>query len=190
MSHSILWRRLDLPGHESARLYSADSRQHLTGTAAFLHDHQPCRLDYLVVCDSEWRTLSTRVAGWVGDEEVAIEVVADPAGHWQLNGVAQPAVAGCIDIDLGFSPSTNLLPIRRLNLQVGQQAKVRAAWLRFPGFAFESLDQIYRRLDHNTFRYESGGGRFVRDLEVNEAGFVTLYPDFWELEGNSHQVSP
>ena len=29
----------------------------------------PCRLDYLVVCDSEWQTLSGKAAGWVGDDE-------------------------------------------------------------------------------------------------------------------------
>jgi hypothetical protein len=38
---------------------------------------------------------------------------------------------GCLDIDLGFSPSTNLLPIRRLTLAVGEAATVRAAWLPF-----------------------------------------------------------
>jgi hypothetical protein len=42
-------------------------------------------------------------------------------------------MAGCVNIDLNFSPSTNLLPIRRLDLSVGASAIVRAAWLRFPG---------------------------------------------------------
>jgi hypothetical protein len=41
-----------------------------------------------------------------------------------------------------FSPSTNLLPIRRLNLGVGQAAKVQAAWLRFLGFTLESLPPV------------------------------------------------
>ncbi len=34
-------------------------------------------------------------------------------GIWRVNDAAVPAVAGCIDLDLGFSPATNLLPIRR-----------------------------------------------------------------------------
>ena len=55
-------------------------------------------------------------------------------GHWWQNEVEQPQVAGCIDIDLNFSPSTNLLPIRRCNLAVGEAVAVNAAWLRFPGF--------------------------------------------------------
>ena len=68
-----------------------------------------------------------------------------------------PAVAGCVDLDLNFSPSTNLLPIRRLNLSVGQEAAVRAAWLRFPSFILEPLEQLYRRVDATTYRYESAG---------------------------------
>lgn len=75
---------------------------------------------------------------------------------------------------LNFSPSTNLLPIRRLNLAIGQGAAVRAAWLRFPSFTLEPLEQVYRRIDPTTYRYESAGGRFVAELQVNDSGLVTL----------------
>ena len=63
---SILWRRLDQPGHEAGRLFLQHSYWHLTGTAVFAHHQQPCRLDYLVGCDAGWQTLSGRVTGWVG----------------------------------------------------------------------------------------------------------------------------
>lgn len=36
---TILWRRLDRPGHEAARLIHQPSDWHLTGTAVFTHDH-------------------------------------------------------------------------------------------------------------------------------------------------------
>ena len=90
---------------------------------------------------------------------------------------------GCIDVDLNFSPSTNLLPIRRLGLAVGEEAEVRAAWLRFPSFTLEPLPQLYRRLSDDTWRYESAGGAFVRDLTVNGDGFVDRYPGFFEATG-------
>ncbi len=181
-SASVLWRRLDQPGHESARLFSRDARWHLTGTAVFVQEQQPCRLDYLVVGTSRWETVSGRVTGWVGQTLVEIELAVDSARRWRLNGRDCPAVTGCIDLDLNFSPSTNLLPIRRLGLAVGQAAEVRAAWLRVPSFALEPLAQVYCRLDATTYRYESAGGEFVTELEVNAAGFVTRYPKFWEVE--------
>jgi uncharacterized protein len=45
----ILWRRLDKPGHESARLVEQEASWLLEGTAAFLHEGQPCCLDYRIV---------------------------------------------------------------------------------------------------------------------------------------------
>ncbi len=184
-NQSILWRRLDQPGHEYARLSFQESSWRLIGTAVFAHNLQPCRLDYLVVCDSQWQTLSGRVAGWIGDETVEIELSVDSAHHWRLNGAECPEVAGCTDLDLNFSPSTNLLPIRRLGLAIGQEAKVQAAWLRFPSFTLEPLEQLYRRTDVATYRYESAGGRFVTELQVSPAGFVTDYPNFWALEAST-----
>lgn len=182
---SILWRRLDQPGHESARLFFKDPSWHLIGTAVFAHNQLPCRLDYMVVCDSGWQTVSGRVTGWVGNDTVEIELSVDAARRWRLNGTECPAMAGCTDLDLNFSPSTNLLPIRRLGLAIGQEAQVQAAWLRFPSFTLEPLEQLYRRIDVATYRYESAGGRFVTELQVNAAGFVLRYPNFWQAELDS-----
>ena len=173
---SILWRRLDRPGHEFARVAPAGAGWSLSGTAAFLHDGAPCRLDYDVRCNERWETVSGKVTGWVGEDEVRIDVVVEADGSWRSNGADVPAVRGAVDIDLNFSPSTNLLPIRRLNLEVGQEAAVRAAWLRFPSFVFEPLEQTYRRIDDSTYRYESAGGRFTADLAVNDVGLATFYP--------------
>jgi hypothetical protein len=173
---------LDRPGHEFARAYLLDSSWRLTGTAVFAHEGQACRLDYLIVCDAEWRTVSAGVTGWLGNQSIEIDVSVDTTGHWQLDGAECQAVSGCTDIDLNFSPSTNLLPIRRLGLEIGGEAEVHAAWLRFPSFKLERLDQRYSRVGPETYRYESAGGAFVTDLEVNSAGFVTLYPNFWEAE--------
>ena len=178
---SILWRRLDLPGHESARLERADGAWRLSGAAVFTDDEDRlCRLYYQVACDLAWRTTAARVAGWVGDDAVEAAIEADGAGRWRLNGRECPRVEGCIDVDLNFSPSTNLLPIRRLGLEVGQEAEVRAAWLRFPGFTLEPLEQRYRRTGERAWRYESAGGAFVRDLAVGDDGFVVRYPGLWE----------
>ncbi len=180
---TILWRRLDRPGHEACRLVSGPSGHRLDGSTVCAHDGQACRLDYTVTCDAAWRTVSATVTGWVGATAVDVVLASDAASRWTLNGIPQPQVEGCVDLDLNFSPSTNLLPIRRLSLPIGRESPVRAAWLRFPGFTLEPLDQIYRRRSESRYRYESAGGRFVAELDVQAAGFVTRYPDFCEIDG-------
>lgn len=182
VDQSILWRRLDRPGHEFLRLSRKESLWLLAGTAVFAHEQHACRLEYLVVCDPPWHTVSGRVTGLVGNKPVEIDISVDAKKRWRLNGEECLAVAGCIDLDLNFSPSTNLLPIRRLNLAIGEEAEVQAAWLGFPSFTLERLDQVYRRIDAETYRYESADGAFVKEIRVNPAGVVTSYPDFWEAE--------
>lgn len=182
MTETILWRRLDLPGHEIGRLGRSESGWELSGTAVFVHEGRPCELRYAVSCDGGWRTLAARVHGTAGDTPVDLEIGVGEDRRWYVGGTHRPSVAGCDDVDLGFSPSTNLLPIRRLALDVGEEAEVTAAWLSFPALELEPLRQRYRREGDSTYRYESAGGRFVRTLEVRPSGLVTLYPGLWQEE--------
>jgi len=184
---SILWQGFALPGYEACRLFFQRSRWHLEGTAVISHEQKPCRLNYQVICDETWRTLSALVEGWLGNTAIDIQIITDPAQLWFLNGVEQQDIKGCIDIDLNFSPSTNLLPIRRLDLKIGETAEVKAAWLRFPSFELELLPQQYRRMDESTYRYESAGGQFIADLKVNRSGFVVDYPGIWQSRAISEK---
>jgi len=189
MVPTILWRRLDQAGHDCARLVLHDAQWHLTGTAVFVEAGQPCRLDYRVVCDHGWQTVNGSVAGWWGDRAISLEVRCDAERRWWLNDAPCPAVAGCLDIDLGFTPATNLLPIRRLALPAGESAAVRAAWLSFPGLTLELLEQVYRRTGDAIYAYESDGGRFTAELHVNADGFVTHYSGLWESESARSTLS-
>lgn len=177
---TVLWQRLDLPGHEICTLRARGSGWELAGTAVFAHAREPCRLDYRVLCDGDWRTTAARVRGQVGPREIALEIVADERRRWRFDGEEVAAVEGCLDVDLGFSPSTNLLPIRRTALEVGEVAEVKAAWLSFPALELRPLEQTYRRVNETTFRYASAGGSFQATLEVDAAGFVTSYPGLWK----------
>jgi hypothetical protein len=103
-------------------------------------------------------------------------------GRWFLNGQPVDGVDGCIDIDLGITPATNTLPIRRLNLAIGQSADVVATWVRFPSLAVEPLSQRYTRLSRDRYRYESDTG-FTTELEVDDDGIVTTYEGGWERAG-------
>ena len=179
---AILWRGLYLIGHEYARLDFRDSAWHLEGVAVFSHDSSPCRLDYHVQCTEKWVTSSASVFGWIGERRVRVALTASEERRWWLNDVERPAVAGCIDLDLNFSPSTNTLPIRRLSLEVGEQQAVQAAFLRFPSLDLEKLEQTYRRLTQDRYRYESAGGQFTAELLVDSAGLVRDYPDIWISE--------
>src|SRR5512139_1236352 len=128
----FLWRKVDHPGHDSCRLFKLANGWRLTGAAIFRKDGRPCHLEYDVAVDAVWRTRSAKVSGYVGKKAVDVRITSARASGWRLNGVFKMSVKGCIDVDLGFTPATNLIPIRRLALKAGQRADAPAAYLRFP----------------------------------------------------------
>ncbi|OGN89999.1 MAG: hypothetical protein A2Y88_06220 [Chloroflexi bacterium RBG_13_48_10] len=182
---TILWRGIILPGHEFCRLIAQDSGWHLEGTAVFFHDQRPCQLNYQIVCDTTWHTRYAKVEGWLGNTSINVLIRTDLNQCWWLNEVMVPEVNGCIDLDLNFSPSTNLIPMQRMNLPVGESAQFTAAWLKFPSFTLEPLAQHYLRLEESLYRYESAGGQFVADLKVDQSGFVIDYPAIWVADATS-----
>ncbi|MGM0906424.1 MAG: putative glycolipid-binding domain-containing protein [Pseudomonadota bacterium] len=186
MSSSIIWRKFEGAGHEIAFVEWLDNGWRLYGTAVFSNQDLPCRMDYAVICDASWETKQVKVNGLVGIKKVDINLEVDDEKQWFLNGSILPELSGCIDIDLGFSPSTNLLPIRRLELGIGQESEVNAAWLHFPSLELKVLPQTYRRDAEKDYRYESNGGSFVSMLKVNDVGFVTDYPGLWQAESEKN----
>lgn len=180
ITKSVLWRRLDQEGHESVSLRSNGDGFQLAGVAIFVFRQQTCGLNYFICCDPQWRTMFTKVDGWIGTQQVRCEVSVDRFWRWHFNGSERPDLDECADIDLNFSPCTNTLAIRRLNLAIGQSSRVQAAWLRFPRITLERLEQVYTRVSGSRYRYESAGGKFVTELEIDAEGLVYEYPKFWQ----------
>jgi hypothetical protein len=178
----IVWRGIYRPGHEHARVEGSREGWSIEGVSVFVHDSRPCRLDYAIACDPGWRTQRVDVRGWIGDERIGVEILVSSDGRWQLGGAECEAVRGCVDVDLNFSPVTTLLPIRRCGPRVGEAVDVTAAWLRFPSFALEPLEQTYTRRDERAYTYSSGGGAFTAELRVDDFGFVVDYPGGWVRE--------
>jgi uncharacterized protein len=185
VKHTILWRRLDVPGHDACQLVALDDGWRLSGMAVFNLDGRPCALRYEVDADARWASRSARVRGWCGTERVDVTIVAAPSRGWHLNGAEQSDVRGCVDVDLGFTPATNLLQLRRIALAVGEEAEVPAAWLAFPELTVERLKQRYRRRDQGTYDYRAPDVPYEAQLQVNDLGFVILYPGLWEVEASS-----
>ena len=142
------------------------------------------QLKYTVKCDLDWRTRLVGIYGREGDRTVNLELEADGAGTWTRDGTSVHQLAGALDIDLAFTPATNLVPIRRLALAVGSSASVRSAWVRFPGLQLEPLEQRYTRSGERHFRYEAlvDGERFEARLDTDDFGRVVRYEGLWEVD--------
>lgn len=99
-------------------------------------------------------------------------------GRWRMNGTEISPLRGALDFDLGISPATNTLAIRRLGLAVGQSAKTLAAWLDPSDWMLKPLKQRYARVSGTGYDYASDTG-FAGRLTVDEHGIVRDYPGWW-----------
>ncbi|MFH0134239.1 putative glycolipid-binding domain-containing protein [Variovorax sp. EL159] len=178
---SILWRRLDAPGHDACRLERNASAWQLDGGAVFrMEDGRIGQLHYRVRCDLLWHTQWGTVRGWLGDSAIDLSITRDARGHWKLNDEAVSDMSHCVDLDLGFTPATNLLQLRRLNLAKGESADAPAAWVDLDGGGVLSeLMQRYERRSESEYAYEAKRFDYAAVLGVTPDGFVKDYPRLW-----------
>lgn len=174
------WRALDREGEDTCRLSLADHGWLLVGHARFRDADGFAALDYVVRCDAGWHTLGADVAGMHDDREVRYRILRDNE-RWWLNEKAQADLDGAVDIDLSFTPATNLMPLRRLLASRDTSLGVAAAWLRYPANRLDRLDQTYARTGlPDVVSYEARQTGFSTELTFDKSGFVTLYPELWQ----------
>ena len=176
---AMFWRRLDVPGHDACRLDETASEWKMEGTAVFRDQSRPAMLAYVVEGDAGWRAREARVRGWIGEQPFGV-VISRRGASWHLDGVPVLGLDGCVDVDLGFTPATNLIPIRRLALKVGQAADVPAAWLDVATGTLKLLAQRYERRSETAYWYQAPMFSYAAELDVGPDGFVRRYPGLWE----------
>jgi uncharacterized protein len=177
---SGIWRWLQGAGMERFELRRSGQEWILRGTVLTLGNHAAAEARYELACDDAFCTRRADVAVRTAAGERTLEVVAEN-GRWYENGQENLAVKGAVDIDLGWSPSTNTLPIRRMDIAIGgSSGEFTAAWVRFPELVLEPLPQEYSRLSDRLYRYSSRGGAFTAELVVDGDGLVVDYQGFWQ----------
>jgi hypothetical protein len=122
-----------------------------------------------------------KVSGYIGKKTIDMRITSTGSAHWELNGVLIKSVTGCVDVDLGFTPATNLIALRRLSLKVGQRAEAPAAYLQFPEMRLLKLPQSYQRTGTREYAYEAPTVGYSGTLHVLPGGAVSRYPGLFEL---------
>lgn len=174
---SVMWTRGDGHGMERATLQSGPSGHRIGGTAILSIDATPYEIRYSVLTDEQWRTTTVGAHAQMPDGDRRLALSADGTGSWFVGDDPILDLFGAIDVDLGWTPVTNTVAIRRLGLSVGEESEVTVARIDFPSHEIERVTQRYRRLDDTRYRYSSRD--FVVEFQVDEHGLIVDYPDGW-----------
>lgn len=110
---------------------------------------------------------------------------ADGTGRWgEMNGAHRHDLAGCTDIGLAITPFTNTISIRRLALDVGDDAEVTAAHIDVETLGVTPERHRFERITARRFRRTDLDRGDVTDLDrgdvtefdVDEYGLVNDQP--------------
>lgn len=174
--HAV-WQCQSLGSTEHFGLSETENGYLLRGVSTLSLEDVPVEIRYQVDVDRSWRTRAVKIdissPGGTRTTEIEVE-----DGVWTVDGKIAGDLNGCVDVDLGWTPATNTLPIRRIGLDIGETAMTQAAWLRFPELTWERAEQTYTRLDESLWRYQSGTAD--HEISVTPDGLVCRYGDvFW-----------
>jgi hypothetical protein len=192
-----VWEWLDRPGLESASIRFTDDAVVLDGVAVTVFDATPLRFRYSVLTDSSGQVRDASIQlEWQGATKKA-RLTRDQFG-WTVDEDPRADLAGCIDIDIMGSPSTNTLPVRRFAWVPGEPREFRMAYIRLPDLAVVPMAQRYTFLgglrtaraaggqvgppahaDLRRFEYCSVDSGFRAEITVDEEGVVVDYPPYW-----------
>jgi hypothetical protein len=150
------------------------------GCTTAVEDGRSWIVEYDIRLDAFWRTRECAVSNRTASRAGSTLIESDAAGRWQVDGVEDPHLEGCIDIDLESSVLTNAFPVHRLELPVGAQGHAPAAFVRVTDLAVERLEQNYLRVAdagrRSSYDYSAPAFDVACRLEYDESGLLLNYP--------------
>jgi uncharacterized protein len=139
------------------------------------------RVHYRIYLDLNWRAESMRISHLpYGTEHRFYSSNDDSWWRGDFHGDDEGVWQNCIDLDLSCTPFTNTLPIRRLNLEVGQSSDINVLYVECSNLTVKTAPQRYERLNESEYRFTNLNTDFTAVITVDAEGFVTNYPGLFE----------
>lgn len=174
----VKWKSEHGAGLERLVLTETRTAIRADGWVIGTREEQDYALRYVVECDRDWVTRKLHVDVQCG---TSLTLTSDGKGNWTNgDGLRQPELDGCIDVDVSATPFTNTLPIRRLKLVEGERQRIRVAYVPVPSLRPSPAEQAYSCIEvGRRYRYEGIFRHFEADLQVDAEGLVIDYPSLF-----------
>ena len=175
----VIWRRnLDDRSFEECVVTAAPDGVVIAGRVMAAQDGAPLTVHYDIDCDATWSARSVTIGQRLGNAQRPLRLERTGDG-WLVDGVRDARLDGCAEPDLGLTPSTNALAIRRLGLAIGQAAEINCAWVKFPALSVEPSRQRYERLGERDYRYTNVDSGFTALVAVDDLALPVTYERIW-----------
>ena len=188
MKLEVLWRQLAGIGAEHLVLTVDEDIHadiHADGMAVGEIESTAYRVRYNVDCDAKWNVERLQVKDLLGERTLTLARLQN--NRWSDGeGHELEELQGCTDVDVMITPFTNTLPIRRLDLAVGEANNIAVVYVSVPDLIASKFEQRYTclSLDENggRYRYESLKSGFTAELKTDSDGLVVDYPNIFVMD--------
>lgn len=172
---TMLWTSVEEPGTEYLALWADQHGYGARGIYTGVYHGEPVTAAYRLGITTDWRVHRLEATWGVGGWSRSLQLRSEAPGVWS-GQAAGPEIQGCTDVDIGWTPFTNTLPIRRLRLAPGESRELTVLYLSPADLAVRPLRQRYTHLGDGRWRYESLASGYTADLTVDRDGLVLDYP--------------
>lgn len=183
MQTTIHWKGREYASRESCRITTGDEGLKVDSVIRGSYREKNYRIEYNILANSAWEVLTFSVTSQVNGGESLVALESDGKGSWKTReGLALDQFNGCIDIDISLTPFTNTLPIRRLNLSIGEASEIRVLYLDLLNEETKPVSQKYIRISQAEYLYQNIPNDFEALVTVDNDGLVVDYPGLFERE--------
>ena len=179
MLHRVVWQRvLDSKSIEHCTVAARPGDVRISGHIIAAHESRPLELAYDIRCADDWAAQTIEIAQTF-DGSMRCLRMARAGSSWLIDGAPDPRLASCQEVDIGLTPSTNALAIRRLDLAVAEAGEITTAWMKLPALTVEPSHQRYERLAEHEYRYTNLDSGFTAIVTVDELALPVSYEGVW-----------
>lgn len=182
MQTNLLWNGLEEHSKESCVVSTNETGIEVSSVIVGRHEDLPFHVEYAIRTNTHWETIFFQLHGQYAHKQQDLLFESDGHGNWQSNGKLAEAFEGCVDVDLPLTPFTNSLPIRRLQLGIGNQQEIQVLYFDLLVNEIKVVRQKYTRPSATQYHYENVPNDFEATITVDEQGFVIHYPSLFQRQ--------
>jgi len=176
MQQDIRWKSEYYHTSEHCQLSRLADRLEIQSHITGRYENTAVDLRYTIHTDLQWQVRSFTVNSRLDDMTTIITGAKTRTGTWLINGLPDPALDTCIDIDISLTPFTNSLPINRLSFIPDQPQQIHVVYMDILTKQILHRQQQYTCLSPTRYHFANIPNDFEADITTDENGLVTDYP--------------
>ena len=182
MQKSIVWEGLHYDTEEHCNVNFLETgiivRSEIEGWAGL----KAVYAEYILTLNLDWTVREIEIHFTVGVDEHSYNFIRHASGHWtDAAGKVFKEFGECLFVDISLTPFTNSLVFKGIKFTENQTEQVSVLYFDVLANEIREDVQRYTQLNASKYNFENAAGSFSADIDVDEDGFVTHYPNLFTM---------